>query len=73
VGDVVEVGDHEQATGARVNDVVYALTERAARGDNVQGSEKAGILTFGKLVELIPRQRRHPLKDGKKRSGMRSG
>jgi len=73
VRDVVKVGDDKQAARAGVDDVVDSLAEGTARGDYVQRSKKAGILTFGKLMELIPGQRRHPLKDGKKRFGMRSG
>jgi hypothetical protein len=39
MGDVVEVADDQEATGARVNDVVDALPQRATRGDYVEGSE----------------------------------
>ena len=55
----LEVADDDQAAGARVDDVVDSLAQRAAGSDDVQGPEKPGILSFGQLVKLIPRQRRH--------------
>ena len=56
MGDVVGVADDDQAAGPRVDDVVDPLAQRAAGGDDVECSEKPGILPFRQLVKLIPRQ-----------------
>jgi len=38
VGDLVEVGDDDQATGPRVDDVVDSLSKGAARRYDIEGS-----------------------------------
>ena len=56
----------------RVDDVVDSLAQRAARCDDVEGPQQPGVLPFRKLLKLIPRQRRHQVKDAKFRFLMRS-
>ena len=46
MGDLVELADDDQPAGAGVDDVVDALAQGTAGGDDIQGPEKPGILTF---------------------------
>ena len=39
MGDLVELTDDDQATGTGVDDVVDALPQGPAGGDNIEGSE----------------------------------
>src|SRR3954454_21415019 len=52
VRDVSRIADDDQTAGARVDDVVETLPERPPGRDDVQCSEKPGILTFRQLVKL---------------------
>jgi hypothetical protein len=46
MGDVIEVADHEQAAGPRVDDVVDSLSQSATGRNYVECSEEPGILAF---------------------------
>jgi hypothetical protein len=59
VRDIVEVADDDQTAGSGVDDIVDPLAQSTAGSDYVKGPQQPRILTFRKLMELIPGQRRH--------------
>ena len=60
VGDVLGVADDDQAAGPRVDDVVDPLAQRRPGGDDVEGPQQPGVLTFLQLLKLIPGGPRSP-------------
>ena len=56
MGDIARLGDDDEGAGPGVDDVVDSLPQGAARGDDVEGPQKPGVLTFRQLLKLIPRQ-----------------
>ena len=51
--DLLGLGDHDQAAGPRVDDVVDPLAQRRARGDDVQGPQQTRVLPRLQLVQLV--------------------
>ena len=49
-GDLLRVSDHDQPPGAGVDDVVDALPQSGAGGDDVEGSQKPRVLSRLQLL-----------------------
>jgi hypothetical protein len=57
-GDLLRVSDDDQPARARMDDVVDALAERGARGDDVESPQEPWVLSRLQLLQIITGKRR---------------